>query len=155
MTPTINDVSTNCQNITFRLNQPHQDQRGVTYQWRINQSDVAGAVGPNPTISAVGRTFPLTIDVRASSNCAAPILSPSVTFTPSTATCNLTTQNQTVCQSEGSLSVNLTSNQCIVGATFNFNSSLLKLTNQFQTGAGSIVADFQILGAGLRVYLLT
>ncbi len=138
--PTLNDVSANCQCITFRLTPPHQDQRGVTYQWTLNGVDQVGIVGPQGQICST--TFPAIAGVRANSNCGTPLTATAPPFNPGSLSLSISPLNQTFCLSEGQASVFVSSNQCITSVTWNFDPTKLTLIADIPSGAGGRSAVF-------------
>jgi hypothetical protein len=139
--PTLNDISTNCQCVTFRLTTPDQSQRGVTYQWTLNGIDQAGKVGPQTQICST--TFPAVIGVKASSNCAAPLTATAPSFNPGPLSLFISPQNQSFCLSDGLASVNVSSNQCITSVNWNFDPNVLTLISDGSNGTGGRIATFQ------------
>lgn len=152
-TPSVSDVSSNCQNITFRILQPHQENRGVTYQWRANlggvKTPINNASGAQVTLNfgafvAQGFDSPFVLDVLASSNCTNSIASQPITLNFGATTAQLSTPTQNICLTEGGFSVTATSNQCITSVAWDFDPNQVTLQFESNNGAGSRTAFFSI-----------
>ena len=139
-TPTLANVTADCQCINFTLSSLDQSQRGVAYQWTLNNVDVPGAVG---TVGQVcSTTFPAAVRVRASSNCGAPLTSQPANA-PNFGPLTLTLPSQTVCVSDGTFTITLSGNQCFTNPIFTFDAAMLTLLGQ-SSSAGQASAVFQI-----------